>query len=140
MKISDLIKMGFQKCGSIIQRPIKSNLEVDFEFEDAIKNEGCVYLWVEVTDERDVIVLYCGRTMKGIKNRMGQHKQGFKGSGKGGSKSGEERYDALKGFLKDKKKIEIWTKTSSDSHKDEKIYLKKLSGIVKHWLCLNRMS
>ena len=99
-----------------------------------------MYLWVEVTDERDVIVLYCGHTMKGIKNRMGQHKQGFKGSGKGGSKSGEERYDALKGFLKDNKKIEIWTKYSSDSYKDEKIYLKKLSGIVRHWLCLNRMS
>lgn len=140
MKISELIKMGFQKSGSIIKRPISSNFEVDFEFEDAIKNVGCVYLWVEITDERDVIVLYCGHTMRGIKNRMRQHKQGFKGSDNGGSKSGEERHDALKSFLKENKKIEIWTKSSNAPILEEKIYLQKLSGVVRHWLYLNRMS
>jgi hypothetical protein len=82
-------------------------------------------------------VLYCGRAGKGIKKRMSEHSQGFKGPKKG-SESGKKKHDFLNEKLVKKGKIEVWSK-SSNNLEDEGKYLKEFSEKVNYWLYLNRM-
>ncbi len=131
--------MGFRQSGNIVKiEPTKAKLEVGFELEYGLSTDSHVYLWVDVTNAKDVIVLYCGRAGKGIKARMSQHKQGFKGEGNGGSESGRKKYIFLRDSLTKRKIIEVWSKPSK-SQNDESSCLNELSAIVKYWLYLNRM-
>jgi hypothetical protein len=139
MKLSELQEMGFQKSGTIIKIQSTTNVNIGFEFEEGLAKRPYVYLWVDVTNPKDVIVLYCGKAGKGIKARMSQHKQGFKGEGNGGSESGRKKYIFLKNSLGNKRIIEVWSKASR-SKTDESICLRELSATVKYWLYLNRMA
>jgi hypothetical protein len=139
MKINELKKIGFQKSGSIVKiKPTNYNVQVGFELEPELSTDPHVYVWVDVTDTNDIVVLYCGRAGKGIKARMGQHKQGFKGEDNGGSASGKRKHDFLSEKLDKKRKIEIWSK-SSHNLEEEGRYLKEFSAKVNYWLYLNRI-
>lgn len=130
--------MGFQKSGSIIEiEPTPHVVKVGFDLEPGLSTDEQVYIWVDVTDTNDIVVLYCGSAGKGIKKRMTEHAQGFKGPKKG-SESGKKKHDFLIEKLVKKRNIEVWSK-SSISTDDESKYLKELSAKVNYWLYLNRM-
>jgi len=111
---------------------------VGFELESGLSTDPHVYVWVDVTDNNNIVVLYCGRAGKGIKQRMSQHKSGFKGDDNSGSASGKRKHDFLIEKLDKKRKIEVWSKSSHNLEEEGK-YLKKFSAKVNYWLYLNRM-
>jgi|GEM_PF-4294722 len=138
MKTLELKKMGFQKSGTILKiKPTEDKVQVGFELEPELSTDEHIYVWVDVTETNDIIVLYCGRAGKGIKKRMYEHSQGFKGKVSGGSESGKKKHDFLSEKLVKKRKIEVWSK-SSTSNDDESAYLKAFSAKVNYWLYLNR--
>ncbi len=138
MKTIELQKLGFQKSGSIIEiKPTAHKVKVGFELVPGLSTDPHVYLWVDVTNPKDVIVLYFGRAGKGIRKRMSEHSQGFKGPKKG-SESGKKKHDFLSEKLVKKRKIEVWSKSSNNIDDEEK-YLKEFSAKVNYWLYLNRM-
>jgi hypothetical protein len=139
VKINELKKRGFQKSGSIIEiEPTAYQTKVGFDLEPGLSTDALVYVWVDVTDTNDIVVLYCGRAGKGIKKRMYEHSQGFKGKDSGGSASGKKKHDFLIEEFVKKRKIEVWSK-SSISNEDESKFLKEFSEKVNYWLYLNRM-
>jgi hypothetical protein len=138
VKTIELQKLGFQKSGSMIEiKPTAHKVKVGFELEPGLSTDPHVYVWVDVTDTNDIVVLYCGRAEKGIKTRMSEHSQGFKGLKKG-TESRKKKHDFLSEKFVKKRKIEVWSK-SSNNLEDEGKYLKEFSEKVNYWLYLDIM-
>jgi hypothetical protein len=137
MKINELKKIGFQKTGCIVKiKPTIHKVQVGFELEPGLSTDPHVYVWVDVTDNNNIVVLYCGRAGKGIKKRMYEHSQGFKGPQKG-SKSGKRKHDILLSLLKNRRNIEIWAMVTKDEKSKESTIIESLSKLKNNWLLLN---
>lgn len=136
MKINELKKMGFLKAGNIVGISIKNEVKVGFEFEEGLTKEEQVYVWVDVTNPKEVIVLYCGRAGKGIRKRMYEHSQGFKGPDNG-SESGKRKHEFLNGLLDKGKSIEVWARVSKDAKSEEIQLIKQFAKMRNEWLILN---
>jgi hypothetical protein len=136
MKLNELKKMGFQKVGTILSIKSESDVKVGFVFEEGLTKEQHVYVWVDVTNPNDVIVLYCGRAGKGIRKRMYEHSQGFKGPDNG-SESGKRKHEFLNALLNKGKSIEVWARVSKDAKSEEIQLIKQFAKMRNEWLVLN---
>lgn len=84
-----LNKNNFQKVGEI-----KNDLSFK-PTNDSINKEPSVYVWLAVKKE-NLIPIYVGKAGKGAIKRFKEHKRGFLGPKKNGSKSGENKSILLK--------------------------------------------
>ena len=103
-----------------------------------------IYLWILIQNEDESYIIYVGKASKTIKERMNQHRNGFKGRENGGSLSGGKKRKFLESKLLIEKSnnVEIWARGISKEEKDiniaegnEMTYWKENKN---YWLFLNQ--
>jgi hypothetical protein len=136
MTIEELDQLGFLPVGRIVETRLNESTKVGFEFQDGLSREPHVYLWADVSEPSQTIVLYCGRAGKGLKKRMSQHVAGFQGPPKGSS-SGKRKHDFLLSQLVLGRKIQVWARVSNDPKQEELALIQLFASGRNHWLVLN---
>ena len=122
----------------------KISHKLDYVICGSNKENGMkLYCWVEKTSNADEVafIIYIGQTTKTIKNRMSQHRNGFRV--KGGSNSGRKKFAFIEHLLKvDESEIIVFVHElpkSSNLLADEGNLINEWKKFRNHWLFLNEI-
>ena len=103
-----------------------------------------IYLWILIQNEDESYIIYVGKASKTIKERMNQHRNGFKGREYGGSLSGGKKRKFLetKLLIEKSNNVEIWARSISNEELDintaEANEMTSWKDNKNYWLFLNQ--
>ena len=143
---SKIKQKGFNKFGDFQYDENSKMRHNKIVFKSCIEEEPGerIYLWILIQNEDESYIIYVGKASKTIKERMDQHRNGFKGRENGGSLSGYKKRKFLESKLLIEKSntVEIWARSISKEEKniniDEGNEMTEWKDKKNYWLFLNQ--